>query len=741
MGSRAIKGRHNVKKKTGVAIILSIIAIIVACIGAAAFGMTSLVSTWLEDLPDYEDSEALNTSSTSVVYASDGETVLAEFQLENREPVELDQISEYVKECTVATEDERFYSHSGVDFYGTARSLVNNLLGGSLEGGSTITQQLVRNTILSDEANDISFKRKIREMYIAFKIEELYSKDEILLMYLNTINYGSGAYGIQAAAERYYSKDAKDLTLAESATLVGIPQSPTYNNPIDHIDNCFSRRNVVIDRALSNGYITTEEAASAKSEEVVLDTTSPSTTGIVAYPYFTSYVRNQLLNEDGKYAYSAADLFKGGYEIVTTLDVDQQTAANEAAEKKMAEAGGDFEVAMAAIEPETGHITSMIGGYDYDESQVNMATGEGSSGRQCGSSFKTFTLAAAIEAGISPETMIDAGYSVEIEGSDAVVYNAGKSNYGTVSISKAFEVSSNTAFTRLILSVGVDKVKKMAQRLGVKSPLQDVAGITLGIDSLTPLEMASAYATIANGGTYYEPECILQIRDRSGNVIIDNSQPEGERVISEEVACATIDVMKGVVENGTGRAARLDGGREAAGKTGTTDDSKDSWFVGFTPQLSAAFWMGDRAESYEKAKVVPTTVASAFSTFMNKALKGQPNESFKTADDPYYDMSYLDTENHVGKGYWGSADDEEEDDSSSSSSAAESSSSSSSAASSSSSASSSGATSEGGSGAGGEGAGGSGGAGTGGGTGAGGTGAGGEGGSGAGGGGGTTSQP
>lgn len=631
--------------------------------GATAFGLSSLVSTWLEDIPDYKDSEALNTSSTSVVYASDGQTVLAEFQLENRDPVELDEVSDYVKECTVATEDERFYSHSGVDFYGMARSLVNNLLGGSLEGGSTITQQLVRNTILSDEANDISFKRKVREMYLAFKIEEMYSKDEILLMYLNTINYGSGSYGIQAAAERYYSKDAIDLTLAESAALVGIPQSPTYNNPIDHIDNCTSRRNLVLDRTLSNGYITADEAAAAKSEDIVLNPTAPSTTGIVAYPYFASYVRNQLLNEDGKYAYSTADLFKGGYEIITTLDVDQQAAADEAAAEKMEQAGSDFEVAMTAIDPETGHIKAMIGGYDYDESQVNMATGEGSSGRQCGSSFKTFTLAAAIEAGISPETLIDAGYSLELEGSDAVVYNAGKNDYGTIEIADAFKVSSNTAFTRLILSVGIDEVKDMAQRLGITSPMQDVAGITLGIDSLTPLEMASAYATIANGGTYYEPECILQIRDRSGNVVIDNSEPEGERVISEEVACATIEVMKGVIEGGTGRAAQLSGGREAAGKTGTTDDSKDSWFVGFTPQLAAAFWLGDRAESYDKAKVVPTTVASAFATFMNRALAGQPNESFPTAADPYYNLSYYDEENHIGDGYWGSSSLDEEDDS------------------------------------------------------------------------------
>lgn len=254
MGSRAIKGRYNIRKKNGKAIVLSILAIIAAVFISLFIGAAALANTWLQDLPDYTNSEAFSTSATSTVYASDGKTVLAEFQLENREPVEIDQVSEYVLNGTVATEDERFYTHQGVDLYGSMRALVNNIIGGALEGGSTITQQLVRNTILSEEMNEISFKRKLREMFIATKMEEMYSKDEILLMYLNTINYGSGSYGIQAAAERYFSKNASDLTLAEAATLVGIPQSPTYNNPIDHAENCLSRRNLVLDTPVSSGW-------------------------------------------------------------------------------------------------------------------------------------------------------------------------------------------------------------------------------------------------------------------------------------------------------------------------------------------------------------------------------------------------------------------------------------------------------------------------------------------------------
>lgn len=651
MASRAIKGRYNVKKKSGKAFVLAILSVIIATIGAICVGGVALASVWLEDLPDYSDANALNTSATSVVYASDGTTVLAEFQLENREPVEYNQISDYVLQGTVACEDERFYNHSGVDFIGSMRALVVNVLGGSLEGGSTITQQLVRNTMLSDEMQEISFKRKIREMFLAMKVEEMYSKEEILLMYLNTINYGSGAYGIEAASERYFSKHASELTLAEAATLIGIPQSPNYNEPIDYPDNAKNRRNLVLDRMVTNGYISTAEADSVRNEDIVLNTTAPSINGIVAYPYFASYVRNQLLNENGKYAFSTAELFKGGLDIVTTLDISDQQAAEEACRNKAKQAGAIFEVAMAAIDNTNGHIVAMVGGDNYDETQVNMATGEGTAGRQCGSSFKTFTLAAAIEAGIDPETVIDAGYSVDLEGTDRQVYNAGKASYGSISIKKATALSSNTAFTRLIMSVGVDKVRDMAQRLGIKSPLQNVAGITLGIDSVNPLEMASAYSTIASGGIYYEPECILTIKDRAGNVIVDNSHPEGERVLSPEVSRAVIDCLEGVITSGTGKPAALTTGQVCAGKTGTTETDQDSYFVGFTPQLTAAFWLGERADSYDQAHAVSVSVSSAFSEFMSKVLSDEAPVDFFTAGKPSY-TNYSDEKNHIGKGYW-----------------------------------------------------------------------------------------
>lgn len=653
MGSRAIKKRHGIKKKNGKAIVLSVLAVFVALIAAGTVGLAALCASWLEDLPDYTSLDAFNTAEPSTIYATNSETgeevVLAELQLENRTPVSYDEVSELVLKGTVATEDERFYSHNGVDLMGVARALVNNLLGGELEGASTITQQLVRNTILSDEMTDISFKRKIREMYIAYKLEEVYSKDEILLMYLNTINYGAGAYGIEAASERYFSKHASDLTIAEAATLVGIPQSPTYNSPAyeENLDNCLSRRNTVLDRMVSNNVVTQAEADAAKVEPIMLNETIPSTDGILAYPYFTSYVQSCLTSTSG-YGFSQEELFEGGLKVYTTLDVATQTAAEEAAQEKLDQVGNKYEVSMVAIDPDNGHIKAMIGGKDYDTDKVNMATGAGGSGRQPGSSFKFFTLLAALEAGIDPETMVNANATVEVPGAEDV-HNDSYTNWGTVSIAKAFEVSSNTAFIRLILSLGVDKVIDEAQKLGITSDLPNVAGLTLGIASVTPLEMAQAYAVVANGGTLYEAECIERVVDRNGNVMVDNSNPTGERVLSQEVSAAAVDVMKRVVTgtNGTGTQARLANGQETAGKTGTTESEQDSWFCGITPQYSVALWLGERTENYTDASPVYGTVTSVFSSFLNKVLADQPVEKFPTASKPSY-KTYKDEKYDIG---------------------------------------------------------------------------------------------
>ncbi len=661
MASRAIKVRKTIKKRHVLPAFLMAFTVVIALLAAAVLGVYAVCESWLDDLPDYTDVDAFNTSQPTEVYASDGTTLLAKFQLENREPVDLDAVSQYVLDGTVATEDERFYEHTGYDVAGIIRALFNDIMGGELEGGSTITQQFVRNTLLADEMDEISVKRKIREIYLAVKIEEIYSKDEILQMYLNTINYGQGAYGIQAAAQRYFSKDASDLTLAEAATLVGIPQSPSYNNPIDYPENCLERRNLVLDRMLSNGYITQEEHDAAQAEEIELDPTLPDDDGIYKYPYFTSYVRDLLTDADGKYAYTTNEVFRGGLTVITTLDTTMQDYAEEAAETKRDSLPDGVEAAIVAIDPSNGYVKAMVGGSDYSASKVNLATGSGTNasdpGRPCGSSFKTFTLLTSIEAGISPSTELDCSSPAELPGYGQELNNYGGANYGTRTIAEAFAISSNTGFVRLEMSMGTSRVYEMAKRLGISSPLNETdPTLTLGTYNVTMLDMADAYATIANGGTYYDSEPIIQIIGSDGEVVVDNTETEGEQVLSAEVSYAATEVMKGVITNGTGTAARLTTGQVAAGKTGTGSDYKDITFIGITPQLSVGIWLGD---PNNEISLEGTSAADVFSNFVSKALADAPLEEFPVASSPEY-RPYEDEVYHVGS-WSGMGSDEEEE--------------------------------------------------------------------------------
>ena len=652
MASRSIKNRPNVKKKNKWTVPLAVLAVLIAVIAAGVGGVWALGESWLKDLPDYENVDQFNTARKTTVLASDETTVLAEFYLEDREPVELDQISQYVLEGTVATEDERFYEHGGFDLWGIARAVVVNLTGSSREGASTITQQFVRNTILFEEANDISIKRKVREMYLSMKLEEIYSKDEILLMYLNTINYGSGAYGIEAASQRYFSKSAADLTLVEAATLIGIPQSPTYNNPIDYPDACQERRNLVLNRMLTNGYISQAEYDEAVNTPLELNVTERSNDGIYQYPYFTSYVRDYLLSK-----YSKSEIFEGGWTVYTTIDPTMQAQAEAAAQAKRDTLADNFDVAMTVVDPETGFVKAMVGGRDYYANQWNFAT---QAQRQPGSSFKTFTLVAALEAGINPQTMVDCSTTMTVDG--AKISNIYNINYGTRSIARAFAVSSNTGFVRLAMSLGPTKVAEVAERMGITTDLRAVPTLTLGTSEVTTIDMAEAYGTIANGGVKQEATGIERILDRNGNIIEDNTNRQGEQAITPEVASAATQVMEGVINTseGTGTRAALPSGQPVAGKTGTTDDYNDIWFCGFTPQLSVAIWIGDPRDMNERQSLsTDETATTVFRDFMTAALEGQPIEQFKKASAPPY-KNYTDSKWNIG-GKSSSSDDEDED--------------------------------------------------------------------------------
>ncbi len=600
-------------------------------------GVLRIMEGWTEDLPPIENIDFTNYSQESVMYAGDESTVLAEFRLEKREPLEsADQVSPYVLKGTVDTEDVRFYEHDGVDLLGIARALVNNLTGGDLEGASTITQQLVRNTILTDEATDISFERKIREAELAVDMEKRFSKDEILLMYLNTINYGDGCYGIEAAAQNYFQVSAADLTLAQAATLVGIPQSPTYLNPKEYPDACLKRRNTVLDRMLSAGDITQEEHDAAQAEELNLNP-APATPedGIYAYPYFTSYVQQLLTSDPAKYGMTESNLFEGGYTIYTSLDPVLQEEAEEACAEqnaRMAGMGPDLESALVAMEPETGLVKAMVGGRDYYESQWNIAT---QGGQPTGSTFKVFTLAAAIEQGIDPDTKIDCTSPMDRPGAEPLE-NFGGADYGIQTIENATALSSNTGYYRLTEEVTPAAMNEMATRLGVGSEFtpNNTPTAVLGTENCTPLSMANAYATLATGGVKHDPVVITKIVDQDGNVIYEPADTSA-RVLTEEVSGAVTKVLRSVFEssNGTAYGFGPSNGQPVAGKTGTVQEFRGHWLVGYAPQLSCAVWLGNR--NYEQTDA-SLTANQLWQDFMSRALAGQEIEEFPDTEEPEY---------------------------------------------------------------------------------------------------------
>lgn len=639
-----MKNRRKQRQSRTHAIVWAFLFALFAAVFAAVMciqGALRLMDGWTDDLPSLSETDAFNFAQESVMYASDGSTLLARFQLEKREPVTKEQISPYVLEGTVDTEDVRFYEHNGADLLGIARAVVNNLTGGDLEGASTITQQLVRNTVLSQEASDITFERKVREIELAVELEKSYSKDEILVMYLNTINYGDGCYGIEAAAQNYFQVSALDLSLEQAATLVGIPQSPENLNPKTNPDAALARRNVVLSRMLQAGDISQEEHDAAVAQPLTLNPApAEPADGIYAYPHFTSYVRDELLREDNAYGCSYADLFEGGLTIYTTLDPALQTQAEAARDRQLSRMASDLDAALVAVDPQTGYVRALVGGKDWSASKVNLATGSGGSGRQAGSSFKAFTLAAAINEGINPETLIDCTSPMTLKGG-TTIENFGNANYGIRSIRRATAVSSNTGFVRLSEEIGAQTVADMAHSMGIASELSAVPTLTLGTSSVTPLEMASAYATLATGGVRHDAVVITKIVNADGETIY--SAPDtSERVLSEEVAGATTDVLRGVFElpGATAYGSGPANGQPVAGKTGTSDDFVDHWLVGYSPTLSCATWIGNPTGSIPTAASI--TCNAFWRDFMSAALADTPVEDFPRTDDPPYDNDFND---------------------------------------------------------------------------------------------------
>ena len=630
MGIRTRRARKHASTHAvgfGIAGVFGFIALFAL---ALAISLGAVVDSWLQDLPDYESADAYLVAEPTIVYAADG-TEIAEYYLQNRRSVTLDDVSDYVKEGTVDVEDERFYQHNGVDPQGILRAIASQLSGRS-EGASTITQQLVRNTVLSSEQFDQTLKRKVREAYIAIQMEKTYSKDQILNMYLNTINYGEGAYGIEAASVTYFNKDASELTLAEAATLVGIPNSPSYYDPFVNPDACVERRNKVLGNMLEMGDITQDEYNEATTEELTLNPGSLQDEVSGSYPYFTDYVKT-LLQID----FDNDTILKGGLRVYTTLEPDKQQAAEDAVDNLVSGSGNDeLSAALVSIDNTNGHIVAMVGGtnYGYDESQGQSSINLAISQRQAGSSFKPFMLMAAMIDGMNPSVILNCNSPMQIT-STWTPHNYENAQYGYVSLARATELSSNTGYAQVVMAVGVDKLIETAHLMGIDSDLQSVPSLVLGSSGVTPLEMCEAYSVFATNGVHRDAIAITKIEDRNGNTVYEH-EDDPEQVIDEGVAQDAREVLEGVVDAGYTTSYvhnYFTADQPVGGKTGTSDKADNLWFCGFTPQLTTTVWCGNRdnnqAAHYKGAlATTPTTAQPIWTNYMNTVLKGVDREEF-----------------------------------------------------------------------------------------------------------------
>jgi penicillin-binding protein 1A len=538
---------------------------------------------------------------TSAIYDANGRLITTLHAEEDRELIPLSRIPDAVQEAVVAIEDQRYWSHRGVDLKAIIRAAYVNATTGRIEeGGSTITQQYVKNRLLSPEQ---TLTRKVREAALAWQLEQQLSKETILGRYLNTVYFGQGAYGIQRAAETFFSKPAAQLTLREGALLAGLIAGPVRWDPIDRPEQALARRNHVLDRMRRLGMIPLDQWQAATSSSLGLR----PTLGTERYPapYFVDYVKHQLLSNPrwgSTYTQRYNLLFKGGLKIHTTIDLRMQRAAERAVHGILSQPGDPYG-ALTAIDPRTGHIKAMVGGRDYwaprredRYAKLNLATG-GSTGRQAGSSFKPFALVAALESGILPTKTYAAPSSIVLDeppcGTPEVPWNVenyeGSSYGGSITVEQGLISSVNVVYAQIIRDVHPERVVEVAHRMGIRSPLRPYCSAVLGANEVNTLEMASAFGTLATNGRHARPTAILRIEGPDGDVLFE-ATPRPKQVLNSWVAWQATEIMRKVILYGTGTAANI--GRPAAGKTGTAQEWRDAWFAGFIPQLTAAVWVG-----------------------------------------------------------------------------------------------------------------------------------------------------
>lgn len=562
-------------------------------------------------------------ASSSQIYDVNGNEIANIHATENRVPVKLAQIPKDLQNAFVAVEDARFYEHAGIDPRGILRALWANISDGSVaEGGSTITQQLAKNAYLTQER---TLRRKVQEMFLALQLEREYTKQEILEFYLNQIYFGQGAYGVQAAARTYFGKDVSELNLNECAMLAGIPKSPNYYSPFNNLAAAQARKAIVLEQMSKYHYINESTARELKKAELKLVQPKPLG-GVTVASYFIDYVTQTLIER-----YGADAVYKEGLKIYTTLDMDMQRAA-EAAMRDLPlydqKVNGieQPQGALVAIDPHTGQIKAMVGGRGTD--QFNRAT---MAERQPGSAFKPFVFVAALENKFSPATVIEDS-PVKIGDWEPENYN--RTFNGRVTLRTVAEHSLNVPTVKIAQKLGMDKPIYYAQEMGISTFVLDgpqndrnlataLGGMTRGV---TPLELTSAYGTFANQGVHVEPVAILKVLDRNGKVL-EQAKPQQRSVISETSAAELTDMLQGVVSRGTGTGANI--GRPAAGKTGTTSDYLDAWFVGYTPDLVAGVWVGCDDNTDLGGMTGGNLPATIWHDFMIAAVAEMPVHAFE----------------------------------------------------------------------------------------------------------------
>jgi penicillin-binding protein 1A len=583
------------------------------------------------DLPQIQSLETYKPPAITRIYAVNGK-VLAERFSEKREPVPLSVMPRYLKDAIIATEDNHFFEHPGVDVKGIARAVAKNILAGDYaEGASTITQQLAKTLFLSPRKN---IMRKLKEAFLSFQIEHRYTKNEILELYLNQVYFGSGAYGVEAASRIFFGKSVQALSPAECALIAGMPKSPSRYSPLINQELAVKRRNIVLQQMQQNGRISAQEFEQSKVEPLRLTRSDGSAPKA---PYFVSYVMQVLEKELGETA-----VYRLGLSVHTTLDERLQEIAEKAVQsgietlaarmkaQGLLETARTPEAALICLDVAHGAIRALVGGRDYGKSHFNRAT---MARRQPGSAFKPLIYALAVELGFAQNDMVwDA--PVVFKGADEKDWSP--ENYtgtylGEITLRKALALSKNTPAVRLLNKLGASNAMAFAQKLGIFSPLEPNLSLVLGTSGVTLLELTSAYAAFPNGGVWTSPFAVSEVRDRENNILWQ-PKPQMRPVMGKETAAIITDMLQAVIREGTGREAKKIN-RPLAGKTGTTDSFKDALFVGFSPTLAVGVWVGlDDYITLGKGETGAKAALPIWIDFMEAALKGQPYFNFDTPD-------------------------------------------------------------------------------------------------------------